>query len=60
MYKSDNGYCNYTGDCFMDNVRTVTIPIEQSCIKREFDLTKESIDAIAEAVVKRLRGGADE
>ena len=56
-YKSDTGYCGYTGDCVLENTKTLDIPTERNWyLTRRVDISTESIDAIADAVVRRLRG----
>lgn len=59
-YKSDTGYCGYTtGGCVRDNAKTITLPINDlnHQVRQEVYITTESIEAIAEAVVKKLKGG---
>ncbi|MBR3280124.1 MAG: hypothetical protein IKG01_14665 [Lachnospiraceae bacterium] len=56
-YKSDTGYCGYTGGCVLENTATVIIPNKQSChISQVVDISPDSIEAIADAVVRKLRG----
>lgn len=56
-YKSDTGYCGYTGDCVFDNTVTIDIPTERNWpLTRRVDISIESIEAIADAVVRKLRG----
>lgn len=56
-YKSDTGYCGYTGGCVLDNTEKVDIPTERNwSITRRVDISTESIEAIADAVVRKLRG----
>ena len=59
-YKSDTGYCGYTGGCVLDNTATVDIPTEPNwSVVREVDISTDSIEAIADAVVRKLRGEQD-
>ena len=59
-YKSDTGYCGYTGGCIFDNTVRVDIPTERSwSVARVVDISTDSIEAIADAVVRRLRGEQD-
>lgn len=61
QYKSDTGYCGYTGGCVLDNTACVDIPTERSwSVVREVDLSTDSIEAIADAVVRKLRGEQDD
>ena len=56
-YKTDTGYCGYTAGCILENVKTITIheqPLAR--ISRLVDISEESIKAIADAVVEKLRG----
>lgn len=56
-YKSDTGYCGYTGGCILDNTATVDIPTERSwSVVHVVDISTDSIEAIADAVVRKLRG----
>ena len=56
-YKSDTGYCGYTGGCVLENTKTLDIPTERNrSLTRRVDISTESIEAIADAVVRRLRG----
>ena len=51
------GYCGYTGDCVFDNTVSVDIPTERSwSVVRVVDISTDSIEAIADAVVRKLRG----
>lgn len=57
QYKGDTGYCGYTGGCVQDNSVTFKVPPEQCwSITRVVDISTDSIEAIADAVVKKLRG----
>ena len=57
QYKSDTGYCGYTAGCVQGNVMTIKAPTKQSWyISNVVDISTDSIEAIADAVVKRLRG----
>lgn len=61
QYKSDTGYCGYTGGCVLDNTAIVDIPTERNwSVVREVDLSTDSIEAIADAVVRKLRGEQDD
>lgn len=56
-YKSDTGYCGYSGGCVLDNVATVKIPkTEKSHVAQLVDISPDSINEIANAVVKKLNG----
>lgn len=57
MYKTDTGYCGYTSSgCVLDNSITVEIPTTPSyTITRVVDISTESINKIAEAVVEKMR-----
>lgn len=56
-YKSDTGYCGYTGDCVLEKTATVKIPTKQNWyISQVVDISTESVEAIADAVVRKLRG----
>lgn len=56
-YKSDSGYCGYTGGCVLENTMTVKIPTKQNWyISQVVDISTDSIEAIADAVVRKLRG----
>lgn len=51
-HKSDTGYCGYTGGCIL-----VKVPINQNFhLTQVVDISTDSIEAIADAVVKKLRG----
>lgn len=55
-YKTDTGYCGYTGNgCAQSLVRSVRIDEPSYRIVRQFDVSDESINKIAEAVVEKLR-----
>ena len=56
-YKSDTGYCGYTGDCIHENAKTTTISLEPIGyqVRHEVYIAPDSIEEIAEAVVKKLR-----
>lgn len=57
QYKSDTGYCGYTAGCVRDNSVTIKVPTTPSWpITRVVDISTDSIEAIANAVVKKLRG----
>lgn len=57
QYKSDTGYCGYTGGCVLDNTATIEVPVKTNWhISKVVDVSTDSINAIAEAVVKKLRG----
>ena len=60
QYKSDTGYCRYSGtECVKEIVRSMGI-IEDSppmVIVNQVELTDERIQRIAEAVAKKLRNG---
>lgn len=57
QYKSDTGYCGYTGGCVQENAVTIKAPTEQCWrISQTVDISTDSIEAIADAVVKKLRG----
>lgn len=62
-YKSDTGYCGYTGGCVLgvlDNTARVDIPTERSWpVTHVVDISTDSIEAIADAVVRKLRGEQD-
>ncbi len=58
-YKTDTGYCGYTGmDCAQNKLAkscTIKIPDKpQYSITQLVNLTDESIEKIADAVVKKL------
>lgn len=56
-YKSDTGYCGFTGGCVLENSITVKVPTTPSwSITQVVDISTDSIEAIADAVVKKLRG----
>ena len=58
-YKSGTGYCGYiTGTgCLFDDLGTVTISdVAPMQTIRVVDISEDSINAIADAVVERLRG----
>ena len=56
-YKSDTGYCGFTGGCVFENSITVKVPTTPSwSITQVVDISTDSIEAIADAVVKKLRG----
>ena len=57
QYKSNMGHCSYTGGCVQENTATVKVPTKQSWyISQVVDISTDSIEAIADAVVKKLRG----
>ena len=57
QYKSDTGYCGYTAGCVQENTATVKVPTKQSWhISQVVDISTDSIEVIADAVVKKLRG----
>lgn len=57
QYKSDTGYCGYTAGCVKNNVATVKVlKYNDSHITQIVDVSPDSINAIAEAVVKKLKG----
>ena len=59
-YKSDTGYCGYTGDCVQKTKTTFVIPNEQHVtVTKVVDISTDSIEAIADAVVRKLRGEQD-
>ncbi len=56
QYKTDTGYCGYTGmGCAQGLVRSVRIDEPSYRIVRQVELSDECIDKIAEAVVEKLR-----
>lgn len=56
QYKSDTGYCGYTGGCVLDNYITVKAPTTPRwTITQVVDISTDSIEAIADAVIKKLR-----
>ena len=57
QYKTDSGYCGYTGcGCALDNTIIIKQPINHSYrVVQLVDITNESINQIADAVVERLR-----
>ena len=57
QYKTDTGYCGYTGcGCALDSTITIRQPKDQSFRDvRLVDISTESINQIADAVVRRLR-----
>lgn len=57
QYKTDTGYCGYTGNgCAFDQFATIPIPKGATyTIVKQVDLTEESINKIADAVVEKLR-----
>lgn len=57
-YRSEFGYCNFTGGgCVSENTKTLVIPTEQYwAVTKVVDISTESIEAIADAVVRKLRG----
>lgn len=60
QYKSDTGYCGYTGGCVKEIYATIKVPPEQRWhISQTVDISTDSIEAIADAVVKKLRGKQD-
>lgn len=56
-YRSEFGYCNFTGGgCGFENTKTLDIPTERNwSLTRRVDISTDSIEAIADAVVKKLR-----
>ena len=58
-YKSDTGYCSYTAGCIKET-RTINLkyaaPIQ---VVEVVDISEESINAIANAVVSRLKDKQD-
>ncbi len=60
-YRSEFGYCNFTGGgCVFENTKTLDIATERNwSLTRRVDISTESIEAIADAVVRRLRGEQD-
>lgn len=59
QYKSDTGYCGYSGmECAKDTVRTIVVTEDSPmAIVKQVELTDECIQRIAEAVVKKLKRG---
>lgn len=59
QYRSDTGYCGYTGNgCVMDGKHSMTIKIPETptyTTTTLVDISTESINKIAEAVVEKLR-----
>ena len=54
-YKTDTGYCGYVGNgCALDNTITVNYTPTHR-ITQLVDISPESIEEIADAVVKKLR-----
>ena len=56
-YKLDNNYCKYTFGCVedeSDNSATVEIPKATMRTVQVVELSEDSINAIADAVVRRL------
>ena len=60
QYKSDTGYCGYTGGCVQDNSVTIEATKQFWSVSRVVDISADSIEAIANAVVKKLREAQDE
>lgn len=59
QYKTDTGYCGYTGcDCIKErlgNTCTVRIPDKPKySITQSVDISDESIEKIADVVIKKL------
>ena len=55
-YKTDTGYCGYTGTgCAQSLVRSVRIDEPSYMIVQRVEVSDESIEKIAEAVVEKLR-----
>lgn len=57
QYKSDTGYCGYTGmGCAKDAINTMEITKDSPMvIVKQVELTDECIQRIAEEVVKKLK-----
>lgn len=58
QYKTDTGYCGYTGmGCSQGLVRSAKMPEDYAAftLVRQVELTDENINKIAEAVVEKLR-----
>ena len=57
QYKTDTGYCGYTGNgCALNQSTTIKIPTKpQYTTTMVVDISTESINEIAEAVVEKLR-----
>lgn len=59
-YKSDTGYCGYTGNgCVNELVHSVRIDEPSYKIVRQVDVSDEAIEKIADAVVKKLEERED-
>ena len=56
QYKSDTGYCGYSAGCVKEVGTVKTISMSPSKIVHVVDISEDSINAIADAVVERLRG----
>ena len=55
-YKSDTGYCGYTAGCVLEIVQTVKVsPNPKFCISQTVDVSTDSIEAIADAVIRKLK-----
>ena len=55
-YKSDTGYCGYTGGCVLENVQTVKVlPNPKLHISQTVDVSTDSIEAIADAIIRKLK-----
>ena len=57
-YKSDTGYCGYTGGCVKDREQPITVKVPKTptyTTTMVVDISTESINKIAEAVVEKLR-----
>ena len=57
QYRSDTGYCGYTAcGCALDNTATIEVPnMPIYRITQLVDISPESIEEIANAVVERVR-----
>lgn len=55
QYKSDTGYCGYTGNgCAQGLVRSVKYDNPTCTIVRQVELSDESVEKIADALIKKL------
>ena len=55
-YKSDTGYCGYSGGCVKENTATIEVPMDIGRTVQVVDISSDSINAIADAVIRKLKG----
>ena len=55
-HKTDTGYCGYAGGCKKLETATIMVTQDRSGDVRVVDISSDSINAIADAVIRKLKG----